>query len=122
MFTQKKKEYYSKILGFKTIEDFEEFSKRYLKYLENQTLTKNRVMGGFFILIETQKEALKNHRIIKILLQVKIADEETKQGYESELLLQELQNTLLELENEELVIFESIQERLLPLRDLSEFY
>ena len=38
MFTQKKKEYYSKILGFKTIEDFEEFSKRYLKYLENQTL------------------------------------------------------------------------------------
>ena len=27
MFTQKKKEYYSKILGFKTIEDFEEFAK-----------------------------------------------------------------------------------------------
>ena len=44
MFTQKKKEYYSKILGFKTIQDFEEFSKRYLKYLENQTLTKNRIM------------------------------------------------------------------------------
>jgi hypothetical protein len=38
------------------------------------------------------------------------------------ILLQELQNTLLELENEELAIFESIQERLLPLRDLSEFY
>ena len=52
MFTQKKKEYYSKILGFKTIEDFEEFAKRYLKYLENQTLTKNRIMCGFFILIE----------------------------------------------------------------------
>ncbi len=31
MFTQKKKEYYSKILGFKTIQDFEEFSKRYLR-------------------------------------------------------------------------------------------
>ena len=32
MFTQKKKAYYSKILGFKTVEDFEDFSKRYLKY------------------------------------------------------------------------------------------
>ena len=64
MFTQKKKEYYSKILGFKTIQDFEEFSKRYLKYLENQTLTKNRIMTGFFILIEIQKEALKNKNLI----------------------------------------------------------
>ena len=64
MFTQKKKEYYSKILGFKTIEDFEEFSKRYLKYLENQTLTKNRIMTGFFILIEIQKEAFKNKNLI----------------------------------------------------------
>ena len=64
MFTQKKKEYYSKILGFKTIEDFEEFSKRYLKYLENQTLTKNRIMTGFFILVEIQKEALKNKNLI----------------------------------------------------------
>ena len=64
MFTQKKKEYYSKILGFKTIEDFEEFSKRYLKYLENQTLTKNRIMTGFFILIEIQKESLKNKNLI----------------------------------------------------------
>ena len=64
MFTQKKKEYYSKILGFKTIEDFEEFSKRYLKYLENQTLTKNRIMCGFFILVEIQKEALKNKNLI----------------------------------------------------------
>ena len=61
MFTQKKKAYYSKILGFKTIEDFEIFSKRYLKYLENQTLTKNRIMTGFFILIEIQKESLKNN-------------------------------------------------------------
>ena len=60
MFTQKKKEYYSKILGFKTIQDFEEFAKRYLKYLENQPLTKNRIMCGFFILVEIQKEALKN--------------------------------------------------------------
>ena len=64
MFTQKKKEYYSKILGFKTIEDFEEFAKRYLKYLENQTLTKNRIMCGFFILVEIQKEALKNKNLI----------------------------------------------------------
>ena len=55
MFTQKKKAYYSKILGFKTVEDFEDFSKRYLKYLENQTLTKNRIMSGFFILVEIQK-------------------------------------------------------------------
>ena len=64
MFTQKKKEYYSKILGFKSIEDFEEFAKRYLKYLENQTLTKNRIMCGFFILVEIQKEALKNKNLI----------------------------------------------------------
>jgi len=64
MFTQKKKAYYSKILGFKTIEDFENFSKRYLKYLENQTLTKNRIMGGFFILVEIQKEAHKNKSLI----------------------------------------------------------
>ena len=47
MFTQKKKAYYSKIVGFTTIEDFEMFSKRYLKYLENQTLTKNRIMSGY---------------------------------------------------------------------------
>lgn len=64
MFTQKKKEYYSKILGFKSIEDFEEFAKRYLKYLENQPLTKNRIMCGFFILVEIQKEALKNKNLI----------------------------------------------------------
>ncbi|CAM3556315.1 hypothetical protein [Arcobacter aquimarinus] len=64
MFTQKKKAYYSKILGFKTIEDFEMFSKRYLKYLENQTLTKNRIMSGFFILVEIQKEAHKNKSLI----------------------------------------------------------
>lgn len=59
MFTQKKKAYYSKILGFKTVEDFEDFSKRYLKYLENQTLTKNRIMSGFFILVEIQKKLIK---------------------------------------------------------------
>lgn len=64
MFTQKKKEYYSKILGFKTIQDFEEFAKRYLKYLENQPLTKNKIMCGFFILVEIQKEALKNKNLI----------------------------------------------------------
>ena len=64
MFTQKKKEYYSKILGFKTIQDFGEFSKRYLRYLENQTITKNRIMCGFFILVEIQKEALKNKNLI----------------------------------------------------------
>ena len=64
MFTQKKKEYYSKILGFKTIEDFEDFAKRYLKYLENQPITKNRIMCGFFILVEIQKEALKNKNLI----------------------------------------------------------
>ena len=67
MFTQKKKAYYSKILGFKTIEDFEMFSKRYLKYLENQTLTKNRIMSGFFILVEIQKETLaKNKTLINL--------------------------------------------------------
>lgn len=64
MFTQKKKAYYSKILGFKNIEDFELFSIRYLKYLEKQSLTKNRVMSGFFILVEIQKESLKNKSLI----------------------------------------------------------
>lgn len=64
MFTQKKKAYYSKILGFKNLDDFENFSKRYLKYLENQTLTKNRIMSGFFILVEIQKESLKNKNLI----------------------------------------------------------
>jgi hypothetical protein len=64
MFTQKKKAYYSKILGFKNIDDFENFAKRYLKYLENQPLTKNRIMNGFFILVEIQKESLKNKNLI----------------------------------------------------------
>ncbi|KAB7884616.1 hypothetical protein [Poseidonibacter ostreae] len=64
MFTQKKKAYYSKILGFKDIEDFEIFSKRYLIFLEKQPITKNRVMSGFFILVEIQKESLKNKSLI----------------------------------------------------------
>ncbi len=64
MFTQKKKLYYSKILGFKDIKNFENFAKRFVKYLEKQPLTKNRLMSGFFILIEIQKEALKNKNLI----------------------------------------------------------
>lgn len=64
MFSQKKKVYYSKVLGFKTIEDFEGFAKRYLKFLEKQSLTKNRIMSGFFILVEIQKESLKNKNLI----------------------------------------------------------
>lgn len=64
MFTQKKKTYYSKVLGFKNIDDFEDFSKRYLKFLEKQPLTKNRIMLGFFILIEIQKESLRNKSLI----------------------------------------------------------
>ena len=67
MFTQKKKQYYSNILGFKNVYDFENFAKRYLKYLENQTLTKNRIMSGFFILLEIQKETLaKNKTLINL--------------------------------------------------------
>lgn len=66
MFTQKKKEYYSKILGFKKTEDFESFTKRYLKYLENKTLTKNIIMSGFFILIEIQKESIINKNLINL--------------------------------------------------------
>lgn len=38
------------------------------------------------------KEALKNNRRIKVLLQVKIADEETKQGYEISDLMADLEN------------------------------
>ena len=67
MFTQKKKQYYSNLLGFKNVYDFENFAKRYLKYLENQTLTKNRIMSGFFILLEIQKETLaKNKTLINL--------------------------------------------------------
>ena len=67
MFTQKKKQYYSNILGFKNVYDFENFAKRYLKYLENQTLTKNRIMSGFFILVEIQKETIsKNKSLINL--------------------------------------------------------
>lgn len=67
MFTQKKKQYYSNILGFKNSDDFENFAKRYLKYLQNQPLTKNRIMSGFFILLEIQKETLaKNKTLINL--------------------------------------------------------
>ncbi|HOY12848.1 MAG TPA: YggS family pyridoxal phosphate-dependent enzyme [Saprospiraceae bacterium] len=38
------------------------------------------------------KEAIKNNRRIKVLLQVKIAEEETKQGYEPSELLQDLES------------------------------
>ena len=67
MFTQKKKQYYSNILGFKNSDDFESFAKRYLKYLQNQPLTKNRIMSGFFILLEIQKETIsKNKTLINL--------------------------------------------------------
>ncbi|WP_193220919.1 hypothetical protein, partial [Aliarcobacter butzleri] len=57
----------SNILGFKNKDDFENFAKRYLKYLQNQALTKNRVMSGFFILLEIQKETLaKNKTLINL--------------------------------------------------------
>ncbi|MEA2018461.1 MAG: hypothetical protein U9N59_08430 [Campylobacterota bacterium] len=64
MFTQKKKIYYAKIMGFKSVEDFENFSKRFLIYLQKDKLTKNRVMSGFFILEQIQKESLKNKELI----------------------------------------------------------
>ncbi|MEA2019308.1 MAG: hypothetical protein U9N59_12750 [Campylobacterota bacterium] len=64
MFTQKKKIYYAKIMGFKSVEDFDNFSKRFLIYLQKDKLTKNRVMSGFFILEQIQKESLKNKELI----------------------------------------------------------
>ncbi len=64
MFTQKKKEYYSRILGFKDYKNFEDFSKRYLCYLEKIPLSKNRIMSGFFILVEIQKESFQNKSLI----------------------------------------------------------
>lgn len=64
MFTQKKKEYYSRILGFKSQSDFELFAKRFLNYLEKEPLTKNRVMSGFFILLDIQKQTLQNQHLI----------------------------------------------------------
>ncbi len=64
MFTQKKKQYYSKVLGFKTVAEFEEFAKRLLYYLNKEKLTKNRIMSSFFILLEIQKEAHSNSNLI----------------------------------------------------------
>ena len=85
MFTQKKKQYYSNILGFKNKDDFENFAKRYLKYLENQPLTKNRIMSGFFILLEIQKETIsKNKTLINL--------ENIKNQY-----IKKYSNTILEL-------------------------
>ncbi|WP_323592863.1 hypothetical protein [Aliarcobacter butzleri] len=71
MFTNKKKAYYSKILGFKTIEDFENFSKRYMNFLKGGELTKNRIMTGFFILVEIQKETLANNKTLINLENIK---------------------------------------------------
>ena len=85
MFTQKKKQYYSNILGFKNVYDFESFAKRYLKYLQNQPLTKNRIMSGFFILLEIQKETIsKNKTLINL--------ENIKNQY-----IKKYSNTILEL-------------------------
>ena len=85
MFTQKKKQYYSNILGFKNVDDFESFAKRYLKYLENQTITKNRIMSGFFILVEIQKETIsKNKSLVNL--------ENIKNQY-----IKKYSNTILEL-------------------------
>ena len=64
MFTQKRKIYYTKLLGFKNINEFEEFAKRYKSFLEKSPITKNRIMTGFFILEEIQKESLKNENLI----------------------------------------------------------
>ena len=67
MFTNKKKQYYSKILGFKNQEDFENLARRYMNFLKGGELTKNRVMTGFFILVEIQKETLaKNKTLINL--------------------------------------------------------
>lgn len=66
MFTEKNKQYYSKILGFKSVEEFEQFAKRYLKFLEKQALTKNNIMNGFFILVNIQRESLKNKNLINL--------------------------------------------------------
>ena len=71
MFTQKKKQYYSNILGFKNKDDFENFSKRYLKYLQNQALTKNRIMSGFFILVEIQKDTISKNKSLVNLENIK---------------------------------------------------
>ncbi len=48
MFTNKKKQYYSKILGFKNTDDFENFARRYLNFLKTEELTKNRIMSRLF--------------------------------------------------------------------------
>ena len=67
MFTNKKKQYYSNILGFKKSDDFENFAKRYINFLKGGELTKNRIMSGFFILLEIQKETIsKNKTLINL--------------------------------------------------------
>ncbi len=71
MFTNKKKQYYSKILGFKNPGDFENFARRYLTFLKGGELTKNRIMTGFFILVEIQKETLANNKTLINLENIK---------------------------------------------------
>ena len=67
MLTQKKKQYYSNLLGFKNSDDFENFAKRYINFLKGGELTKNRLMSGFFILLEIQKETIsKNKSLINL--------------------------------------------------------
>ena len=67
MFTQKKKQYYSNILGFKNSDDFENFAKRYINFLKGGKNKKNRIMSGFFILLEIQKETIsKNKSLINL--------------------------------------------------------
>ena len=64
MFTQKKKDYYARVLGFKNTADFELFTKRFFFYLKKEPLTKNRIMSGFFILLNIQKHTLQNQHLI----------------------------------------------------------
>ncbi|WP_066359089.1 hypothetical protein [Aliarcobacter cryaerophilus] len=71
MFTNKKKQYYSKILGFKNPDDFENFARRYMNFLKGGELTKNRIMTGFFILVEIQKETLANNKTLINLENIK---------------------------------------------------
>ena len=67
MFTNKKKQYYSNLLGFKNVDDFENFAKRYLKYLEN---IKNQHIKKYSTLIlDLRKNGSGSQSIVKYLFE-----------------------------------------------------
>ena len=64
MFSKKKKIKYMRAVGL-TEAEFDEFIKRYTYYLKSQTITKNSVQNGFFILSDIQRRREKKKAILE---------------------------------------------------------